>query len=516
MATSTIRPSAVGTVTAFRAGDLILLPNATSGLRVITKENFNTELAALSRATPNDGLATLNSSGKHDIAQVNYTSLDFQGTSTVAGLPAPGTLASGQFYIVTDTGTNHSETWTQAGEMAISDGTSYYVGPVGITTVAQGGTGSGTAAGARTNLDVMQVADVNDRSLSKAAINGLSLDGVDDLITLTPHAITTNDFSWSGIIRVDTEPSINDMVAQTRGSGGVGVSVYFTSAYRLVAKLNDGAGNVDTITSGSTYAVSGKAYHWAVTVDRDGAFNMYVNGEVAATTTTTAVDTGLDTGNDIVLGSRNGAEFFEGVMYSFVAWDKALSASEVAELVANGNQVPLADQWSGAVASYQSRNIESDTWLDESSNDSNGDIAGATRLFEPKAQVSGTFTPTLYFGGVLQSPGVASGFWHKDSVNPKIVHITIRIESPAAVSDSGNAVIQGLPFNSVNDSTKRFCFSAIMFNALALTSSVSALVLANTDDINLYDTGATGAVALTNSNFTTSTLLTINGFYEIE
>lgn len=341
MSTSTVRPSAVGTVTAFRAGDFILLPNAASGLRVITKENFNTELAALSRTTPADGLATLNSSGKHDIAQVNYTSLDFQGTSTVAALPDPSTLTSGQFYIVTDTGTLWSKTWTQAGEMAISDGTNYFVGPVGIATVAQGGTGSGTAAGARTKLDVMQVADVNDRTNARQPANAvdLSAGGVlagSGLATI----IGTSDFSVAF--------RLSDLVLNGAGQyilqldSTPGDSIRINSANKIVVKLNSTDYVIDFALSDHD-----ETKHYAVVCDRDGNANLYIAGAAqSGAVDISAQSTYSVTGANFEI-SDTGATNLDATLHEVVVFNRALSVSEIGRHEATG-QIPVADQWGGA------------------------------------------------------------------------------------------------------------------------------------------------------------------------
>jgi len=169
----------------------------------------------------------------------------------------------------------------------------------------------------------------------------------------------------------------------------------------------------------------------------------------------------------------------------------------------------------GAVVALLPENIESDgSIVDVSSNGLNATATNVTPL-RTKPQVSGSFTPQLYFGASLQTVSIAAGTWYKDANNPKLISFSIRIESPSAVSDAGNVVVSGLPFNAVNDAAKRFVVQALILNATGLGSAISALSIANTDDINLYETGATGITPITNANCTTSTILTLSGFYEI-
>ena len=176
-------------------------------------------------------------------------------------------------------------------------------------------------------------------------------------------------------------------------------------------------------------------------------------------------------------------------------------------------------QWGyvGAIASIQGRNFESDSAVDESTNEINGPfLGGATRLFEPKAQSSGAFTPQLYFGGNLQTVSVAEGNWWRDGVNDNLIFYQIRLETPSAVSDAGNVIIQGMPFNSVNDAAKRFTADILLANANAASYSgvAKALVNVNDDTITVYQTTTSGVTPLTNSECTTSTIISITGFYE--
>lgn len=169
----------------------------------------------------------------------------------------------------------------------------------------------------------------------------------------------------------------------------------------------------------------------------------------------------------------------------------------------------------GAYASYQGRNIESDGGIvDESSNELNLMATSVTQLFEPHAQMSGTFTPVVKFGGTTQTMSTAAGFWWRYAENPDLIFFTIRIASPAAVSDVGNAVLEGLPFNSINDATQRFAATAWPTGMTGLTGAVSALVFNNDDTVGLYQSSATGDIPLTNSEFTTSSDIRVTGFYK--
>ena len=168
----------------------------------------------------------------------------------------------------------------------------------------------------------------------------------------------------------------------------------------------------------------------------------------------------------------------------------------------------------GATVVYLPENIQSDgSIIDASSNELNTTATNATPLLR-KPQVSGAFTPVLYFGGVAQTTGVNSGHWWADSNNPNLIFFTMRIESPSAVSDSGVVTAGGLPFSSVNSSVRRFTPAVIPSGMTGLTGSISAVVSQNASTMSFYQSSATGIANITNSECTTSLIFTVSGFYE--
>lgn len=346
------------TTTAPASDDYLAVDGATNGSRKILDSAYKTDVAADFVAAPTTyKIAPLNGSNKIDATYLP-TSGDTPLGDWLADNTAPvlsdGTGTAGDYYDVTD---DNSGTVDQgAGSLTINgatvavgdrmkyDGSNWFL----IPQVSNLFDGTSTQAGAATAGDYYQTADVNARTNARQPINGVYFNGSDSLLTITDDAAIQfgeGDFSFTGTIKTDGEPASNDMVFQTRGAGSTGVSLYFTSNYRLVARVNDGS-NTDTITSLSTYAVSGEIYRWALTADRDGDLTLYVNGEVAASTAMTATGD-INSGNNLILGSRNGAEFFEGQLYDFFSWSRLLSAAEVQAHHKTG-QIEIADQWGKA------------------------------------------------------------------------------------------------------------------------------------------------------------------------
>lgn len=165
-------------------------------------------------------LATLHTDGKLLASQVRYSGLVFLGTSTVALLPNPNTLSAGEFYVITTGGTLWSNTWT-TGEVAVSDGTLYDVGPSPTKQIGEGGTGATTAATARTNLDVMATADVNDRFLDRAPSNAvrLGLNGYAAPAGALSAVALRDEFAILVSFRINALPATQSFLAML-GPGG--------------------------------------------------------------------------------------------------------------------------------------------------------------------------------------------------------------------------------------------------------------------------------------------------------
>ena len=322
-----------------------------------------TDVAAKFEAAPTTyNNATLHTDGLLKADQVRFSGLTFLGTSTVAALPNPNTIPAGNFYITTTGGVAYTKTFV-AGESAISDGTNYSVGPNPTQVVANGGTGATTAAAARTNLDVMATADVNDRQLSKAPSNGLYFDGINDQVSLADNALFspgdgTNDtpFSLSFVLTVDDLAADNTIWGKS-DSGTTAEWILQTRAVNGFLKLwlRDQSAGVTIDCAATTLAlVVGQKYHVACTYDGSGGaaaangIALYVNGVACALNpNNNASYVSMENLSSLPRLMRDDANstYTEGQMSSAVYWNRDLSASEVATLAANGNQVPVSDQW---------------------------------------------------------------------------------------------------------------------------------------------------------------------------
>jgi len=341
-----------------------LWDNLASTVRVNYLE-LKADIAASFVAAPATyDLATLHTDGLLKADQVRYSGLVFLGTSTVALLPNPNTLTAGQFYIITTGGTLWSNTWT-TGEAAISNGTVYSVGPNPTQQIAEGGTGATTAAAARTNLDVMLTADVNDRQLSKAPSNGLYFaanqvdkvaistsalcslgDGTSDKAFSGSAVVTANDYTSLFICGRQSSSSLEEWTLEFNSSDKLAVTLFDESATAQLSMVQDTASAVD-----------GETVHVAFTYDgRGGAtasagIALYINGVVVPSTAGTPSGTyvaseALTQDTTFGLSPKSGADM-DGIIHSGLFFNRELTAAEILRLSIS-NVPEVADQWGKA------------------------------------------------------------------------------------------------------------------------------------------------------------------------
>lgn len=126
----------------------------------------------------------------------------------------------------------------------------------------------------------------------------------------------------------------------------------------------------------------------------------------------------------------------------------------------------------------------------------------------------GTWTPGVAFGG--GSTGVTydannQGYYVKIG---RAVFVFCHLNLSSKGTDTGNAVITGLPFSTVGPGAAYQALTFGWFSGLAsmTTGGPLALVVGATNTINLYKPGTASAGVLTDANFTNSAHITISGW----
>ena len=130
-------------------------------------------------------------------------------------------------------------------------------------------------------------------------------------------------------------------------------------------------------------------------------------------------------------------------------------------------------------------------------------------------QSEGTFTPSLTFGGV--STGIT--YSSRGGTYTKIgnmLFFTVSMVLSSKGSAVGNSQITGLPFTV--SATANFPAS-IGLDSVTVgigDGAISAISMANTTSINLYDYAAGVLTRLTDVDFTNTTTVRITGMYRVD
>ena len=124
----------------------------------------------------------------------------------------------------------------------------------------------------------------------------------------------------------------------------------------------------------------------------------------------------------------------------------------------------------------------------------------------------GSATITLEFGGASTGITYDNQTLYYTKVGNK-VSVTGYLNLSSKGSASGDAVIQGLPFNCKNNPNATTA-AAIQFELISFADAPSALVLFNTDELRLYETSNAGTrTTITDANFANDSRLYFSATY---
>jgi hypothetical protein len=231
----------------------------------------------------------------------------------------------------------------------------------GITdlSVADGGTGSSTASGARTNLEVYGDAEVNAKLATKETAGGVELDGV------AGRAITTTQFFSENTAKAFTvsfwvKPTVltSSSIVPISFGASVGGSTNYGGlefGWRTSGDITSGWNirwQTGGIVAASYLSVSNINYNlldtWHhLTLTSDGSnYDLYLNGELVDSETT-AVYPYRSSNTNLRIGSKytfTDTGYFDGNVGPVRIFNRALSAAEVADLYETG-VVAVADRW---------------------------------------------------------------------------------------------------------------------------------------------------------------------------
>ncbi|WP_160167686.1 DUF4347 domain-containing protein [Methylomonas sp. MK1] len=210
---------------------------------------------------------------------------------------------------------------------------------------------------------------------------------------------------------------------------------------------------------------NGSWLHFAATVDASGNMNLYVNGNLAASTAGVALETGVRSNNFIGKSHWAGDAAFDGAIDNFIVANGVMSAANVAALYQQTTGFTVAE------------------------NAANGTVVGTVVGFDIDASANPTYSLTDSAGGrfALGTDGtisVADGS-RLDFETASSHIITVRVTDAGGATYDENFTIQLL---NVNEAP---IISGIEGTALAYTENgpatavTSTLVLSDVDSANL-------------------------------
>lgn len=128
---------------------------------------------------------------------------------------------------------------------------------------------------------------------------------------------------------------------------------------------------------------------------------------------------------------------------------------------------------------------------------------------------TGTWTPGLAFGGA--TTGITYNFQNGSyTVLGNLVFIQVYLGLTDVGSATGDATITGLPFTATSSPNVYGGGACTGYADMSsITSGIVPQVTAGTETISLRTNGSTASALLTNSNFTSSSALVINAFYQM-
>lgn len=332
---------------------------------VITWQNIAIWLGARAAADlANVKLATLES-GVVPGSQLPFTGFEFRGDYNPAtNTPALANTDTGKtnwVYRITGSA-NPTARDFGAGSINCSDdeylaysgdsgaGAWINIGQGATKQIGEGGTGSTTAAGARTNLSVYSKDEASDRANARQSANGVYFNGTSAGISIGDQALLEPgedaDFTIGFSFFFENNPSGNAYLFSKEVSGNPGWFSKIDSSGRLSSQIKDAGGTQASTADGASLA--GKWHRGVIVFDRDGNMTRYVDGVAYGTADDiSSINGDLANSGDAYIGRIASGGYFEGSITNVVFYNRALSSLEVSRDAVD-QTIQADDQWGGA------------------------------------------------------------------------------------------------------------------------------------------------------------------------
>jgi hypothetical protein len=231
----------------------------------------------------------------------------------------------------------------------------------GITdlAVADGGTGSSTASGARTNLEVYGDSEVDAKLATKETAGGVYFQGTNGSSTLPVDLFYLEDTikTYSFYSDIQQQTFVQYLFASTEASGGTttgGLNIaLLANSADLRIQFRQAAGSSLHYAVNFLNVANGNKRHYVLQIDTtatDPVIKCWVDGDEQTATLVQATSGSRSTDSSLLnayfggKGAVSDSNATVGILSDLRIFNRALSAAEVADLYETG-VVAVADRW---------------------------------------------------------------------------------------------------------------------------------------------------------------------------
>jgi len=389
------------------------------------------------------------------------------------------------------------------GDTIVKGTTNWYIVPAAVNLLD----GKGTEQTARDAISAFSDDEVNDRANARQPSNGADTRNAAAIISggALANEIGTSDAGVEWDMAIHALDAGDQYIIQFDTTTVDGLRI--NSAGKIVVRLN----STDYVIDLALAAHEEIKTYW-VTLDRDGDATLYVNGVAQSGAVDISAQSAYSVAGTAYRINETGASALDCTILNFRVWDSILTATKIAGISARGT-VLAADQ-ANVILSLQGRNLESDTWVDESGNELDGALTSCTLLYS-RPQASGTFTPSLTFGGASVNMAYTTqyGVWEK--LKEGVYNVYGLIVLSAKGDSTGNVQVEGLPFASFNNGAYVPPIEIHANNVSGMTGVIQARLNNNATTVSVRQSDATGNTPITHAVATDTTSIRFNFTYRV-
>ena len=353
------------TATTVDADDYLAMDGETNNSQKILGSSLKTDFASTYTGAPTTyKLTPLNGSNKVDATYLPTGAANVKGewnASTNTPTLADGTGTEGDEYDVTVAGSQDlgsgSITFAVGDKVRYNDSSDWYKVP-GVANIYDG---SATKAAAATAGDYYQTADVNDRTNARQPANGVYLNGDDAYLAIADNDLLsfgdgTNDKPFTMLAWLNPADATSfEIVSRDQTGGSEEWSWLFNASDKQYFEIHDDSAavscyrleDVSSVSDGITQCVAVSYDGTGGASAADGIAIYNDKGVVASTASNNASYVAMENLSQETRIGRRDSNYSQGKFHGLLVFNRALSASEIAAIMAKP-LVEVADQWGGS------------------------------------------------------------------------------------------------------------------------------------------------------------------------